>query len=201
MSEICISESTPPTVTKRASQFRRPLLRRKGAQLNSTSHFPTPLQSEHGYDFVDQRTSSSGGGNSAAAQLRECNPFLCRTAAELSPPELRGGMEEKGIVLPELSCRTAAVWPPSKSPGRPVRQLRRGEHGGKYGSLAPGVQFLCRSSWTSVSQGQSSFPPIPLNHGRDVLHYESILVVEVPETSEAVFVIHNIIRGTHSFWP
>ena len=29
LSEICISESTPPTVTKRASQFRRPLLRRK----------------------------------------------------------------------------------------------------------------------------------------------------------------------------
>ena len=71
LSEICISESTPPTATKRASQFRRPLLRRKGAQLNSTSHFPTPLQSEHGYDFVDHWTSCSGGGNSAAAQLRE----------------------------------------------------------------------------------------------------------------------------------
>jgi hypothetical protein len=71
LSEICISESTPPTVTKQASQFRRPLLRRKGAQLNITSHFPTPLQSEHSYDFVDQRTSSSGRGNSAAAQLRE----------------------------------------------------------------------------------------------------------------------------------
>ena len=46
-SEICISESTPPTVTKRASQFRHPFLRRKGAQLNITCHFPTPLQSEH----------------------------------------------------------------------------------------------------------------------------------------------------------
>ncbi|CAL8251335.1 unnamed protein product [Boreogadus saida] len=60
------------------------------------------------------------GGNSAAAQLREYNPFLCRTAAELPPPELLpkhrrqsggGDMEEKGIVLPELSCRTAAELP------------------------------------------------------------------------------------------
>ena len=47
LGEICISESIPPTVTKRASQFRRPLQCRKGAQLNITSHFPTPLQSEH----------------------------------------------------------------------------------------------------------------------------------------------------------
>ena len=31
LSEICISESTPPTVAKQASQFRRPLLRRKAA--------------------------------------------------------------------------------------------------------------------------------------------------------------------------
>ena len=42
LSEIRISESTPPTVSKRASQFRRPLLRRKGAHFNITSHFPTP---------------------------------------------------------------------------------------------------------------------------------------------------------------
>ena len=47
LSEICIAESTPHTITKRASQFRRPLLRRKGVHLNITSHFPTPLQSEH----------------------------------------------------------------------------------------------------------------------------------------------------------
>ena len=45
LSEICISESTPPTVNKRVSQFRRPLLRRKGAHLNITSHSPTSLQS------------------------------------------------------------------------------------------------------------------------------------------------------------
>ena len=51
----CISESTPLRATKRASQFR-PLLRRKGAHLNITSHFPIPLQSEHRCDFVDQHT-------------------------------------------------------------------------------------------------------------------------------------------------
>uniref|UniRef100_A0A8C5AF26 Nicotinamide riboside kinase 1 n=1 Tax=Gadus morhua TaxID=8049 RepID=A0A8C5AF26_GADMO len=44
LSEIYISESTPPTVTKRASQFPRPLLCRKGAQLNIISHFP-PIRS------------------------------------------------------------------------------------------------------------------------------------------------------------
>ena len=59
----------------------------------------------------------------------------------------------------------------------------------------------CRGSWTSESQGQSSFPPILLNHGRDIPHYESLLIVEVPETSDAVFMIHNIIQGAHSFWP
>ena len=46
-SKIYVSESTSSTITKRASQFWRPLLRRKGLHLNITSHFPTPLQSEH----------------------------------------------------------------------------------------------------------------------------------------------------------
>ena len=45
------------------------------------------------------------------------------------------------------------------------------------------------------------FPPILLNQGRDNPLYESLLVLEVPETSEAVFMIHNIIRGAHSYWP
>ena len=97
-----------------------------------------------------------------------------------------------------------------------VRQLRRGScwrgelpAGGaqrQSGSSAPGVQSLpspCRGSvWTSdsESQGQRSFPPILLNHGRDKTHYESLLV-EVPETSDKVLMIHNIIWGAHSFWP
>ena len=110
LSEICISESTPYTVAKRASQFWRPLLRRKGAQLNITSHFPTPLQSEHSYDFVDQRTSSSGGGNSEVAlQLSSGSAIHFSIGG--------GDIEEKGIALPELSCRTAAELPlPDLSP-------------------------------------------------------------------------------------
>ena len=48
LSEICISESTPPAVTQQASQFRRPLLRWKGSHLNITSNLPTPVQSERG---------------------------------------------------------------------------------------------------------------------------------------------------------
>ena len=68
---------------------------------------------------MDQRTSSSGGGNLAAAQLRVYNPFLCQTAAEFPPPKMPdcrrsiGGSpeEEKGTVLPELSCRAAAELP------------------------------------------------------------------------------------------
>ncbi|CAL8257869.1 unnamed protein product [Boreogadus saida] len=53
---------------------------------------PADIKKEHSYDFVDQRTNSSGGARQP--QLRECNPFLrrsCRTAAELPQPELPDG--------------------------------------------------------------------------------------------------------------
>ena len=51
LSEICISESTPSTVTKR---FWRLLLRRKQVRLHITTHsHPIPIQSEHRYDFVN----------------------------------------------------------------------------------------------------------------------------------------------------
>ena len=100
LSEICISESTPPTVTKRASQFRRPLLRRKGAQLNITSHFP-PL-----------------------AQLRGYNPFLCRTAAEASAAvrrrRHRGERDCTPLSYPRRTAAVEAVRPPPA-----VQQLRR----------------------------------------------------------------------------
>ncbi|CAL8342301.1 unnamed protein product [Boreogadus saida] len=121
---------------------------------------------EHSKDFVDQRTSSSGGGISAAAQLWEYNPFLCRTVAKRHLPELRdcrqsfsrksggGDMEEKGILLPELSCWTAAELPPPDmsapgghqpeqqenfggSPAAQARVARR-----QFGSSAPGIQSL-----------------------------------------------------------
>ena len=72
LSEICISESTPSTVTKRVSQFRRLLLRRKQAHLHIATH---SLKSRLNCD-----------------------------------------VEEKGIVLPELSCRTATEAPPTVAP-------------------------------------------------------------------------------------
>ena len=172
--------------------------------------------------------SSSGGRNSAAAQLREYNPFLyrrhhrsSRTAAEAlaavqrrrkvrraTPARLfssrRTPTGAAGKLRRQFSSRST---PPdcrrsfgrSRTATTAARGARR-----QSGSSAPGLQSLCPpccSSWTSESQGQSSFPPIVLHHGRDILHYESLLAVEVPETSDAVLMIHNIIRGAHCFWP
>ena len=98
--------------------------------MNITCHFPTLLQSEHSLDFVAQQTSSSSGGSSAA-KLSENIRFSAR-ATGLPPISPAGGgvMEEKGIVLPELSCRTAAELPlPDycRFGGAPstARQLRR----------------------------------------------------------------------------
>ena len=131
----------------------------------------------------------------------------CRTCRR-APRAGAAGMPRD---LPPLDLpASAAVQLPEYTAGRP-----NGFDGGSLaapaqgarrqsGSSAPGVQSLsppCRGSWTSESQGQRSFPPILPNHGRDISHYESLLVVEVPETSDAVFMIHNIIRGAHSFRP
>ena len=75
-------------------------------------------------------------------------------------------MEKKGIVLPELSCRTASeLTPPDFSApgGNPPEQPESFSSSSAYqfGISAPGVQSLSppfRGSWTSESQGQSSFP-------------------------------------------
>ena len=75
--------------------------------MNITSHFPTPLQSEHRYDFVDQRTSSSGGGNSALALQLSSGSTIPFSGGVSSAPE-------KGIALPELSCRASAKFPPQE---------------------------------------------------------------------------------------
>ena len=125
LSGICISESTQPTVTKQASQFQFPLLCRKGAELNITYNFPTPLQSERSYNFVDQRTSSSGGGNSPAAQLREYDPFLCRRHRQ----RRRHGEERDCTPRAELpGCRRATpagLFSSRRTPTRAAGKLWR----------------------------------------------------------------------------
>ena len=96
------------------------------------------------------------------------------------------------VALKQMSCCCRSFV------GSPAASARGA--GRQSSSSAPGVQSLsppCRGSWTSESQGQSSFPPIILNHSRDNPHYESLLLL-VPETSDIVFMIHNIIRGAHS---
>ncbi|CAL8251418.1 unnamed protein product [Boreogadus saida] len=60
-------------------------------------------------------TSCSGGGNLAAAlQLSSGStiPFSAVQPSKLRRQSGGGDMEEKGIVLQELSCRTAAKLPP-----------------------------------------------------------------------------------------
>ena len=46
----------PPLQLPNERQFRGGPLRRNQAHLHITTHFPTPLQSERRYDFVDQWT-------------------------------------------------------------------------------------------------------------------------------------------------
>ena len=131
-------------------------------------------------------------------------------------------MEEKGIALPELSCRTATERPPPdfSAPGGPpelpdwrpdgfgvipaasavTAKLRRQPSSSRAGSSAAVRQLSSQatipfSSMSRLMDFRESRPkfPILLNHGRDISHYESLLVVKVPETSDAVFMIHNII--------
>ena len=120
LSEICISESTPPTVTKRAS-----IASITKILWNSGNSGGSPAAPAGG---ARRKLGSSGRGSLAAVRVYK----------SLSPP-----------------CR---------------------------GSI-----------WTSESQGPSYFPPVISNHGRNNHHYESLLVVEVPETSDEVLMIHNII--------
>ena len=66
LSEKCISASTLQLLNERVS-FGAPSYVGRG-HIEYYLPLPPSLQSEHSYDFVDQWTSSSGGGNSAAAQ-------------------------------------------------------------------------------------------------------------------------------------
>ncbi|CAL8377677.1 unnamed protein product [Boreogadus saida] len=179
---------------------------------------------------ADEQLRRGELGASPAAKLREYNPFLWRRAhpagaaaegksgggdtwskkglhsrAELPdcrratpagaarPPELLDRwschLDSAPVQLPEHTARAAGLRPDVFNGGR---QLRRGELGG-----SPAAQ----SRFMDFRESMPKFlPPILLNHGRDIPHYESLLV-EVPEKSDTVFIIQNIIRGAHSFWP
>ena len=91
---------------------------------------------------MDQRTSSSGGRNSAEAQLRVYNPFLCRTAAELHPPEEETCRRKGCTPVAELpDCRQAT---PAGLPAvRPLQKHRR--QSGSSGRVLR--QLNCRRSW------------------------------------------------------
>ena len=99
----------------------------------------------------------------------------CRTAAAAPPPKLWGSSgggalsAVRSIELPRrlLDCH---------------RSCRSSPAGAAVQSLSP----PCRGSiWTSESKPKFLSPNYS-HHGQDNPHYESLLVVEVPEPSDAV---------------
>ena len=114
-----------------------------------------------------------------------------------------GARRQPGSSAPGVQFLSPPVLPSAAEALAAVQQLRRGSSAGVR-QLSSG----CSIPFSSMSRFNMGFreskpkflPPILLNHGRDNPHYESLLVVEVPETPDAVFMIHNIIRGAHSFW-
>ena len=165
----------------------------------TASELPAPKLPDYSPSTVEAIRPQSGSSGGVLRELNWCRSWWqlqwtsCSSAGAASLMELPpsfGASSAPGVH--RRSCRTAAA-----------RLRRRPAARRQSGSSAPGVQSFsspCRGSWTSESQCQSSFPPILLNHGRDIPNYESLLV-EVPETSDKVFIIHNIIRGEHCFWP
>ncbi|CAL8254264.1 unnamed protein product [Boreogadus saida] len=132
---------------------------------------------------------------------RDCTPGAelpdsrrATPAGAARPPELLvsfGASSAPGVH--RRSCRTAAGLradcgrtAAGLRPAAPARGARR-----QSVSSAPGVQSFsspCRGSWTSESQCQSSSPQFFSTNGRDIPHYESLLV-EVPETSQFLLFI------------
>ena len=55
----------------------------------------SPLPSNQSIDFLDEKLRWGELGGRPAAQLWEYKPLLCRTAAELPPPELPDSPEEE----------------------------------------------------------------------------------------------------------
>ena len=92
-------------------------------------------------------------------------------------------MEEKGIALRELSCRNAAELPPPELPEYNPFLLHVAVRYGlqRVKARVPFPQFFSTMAEITPTRG---------------LYY-----VEVPQTSDAVFMIHSIIQGAHSFWP
>ena len=161
--------------------------------MNITSHFPTALQSEHSYDFVDQRTSSSGGGNSAAAlQLssRSTIPFStglqprypCQTFQLPEDTRRSSRKASAAVQLPDYT--TGAAGRLRRRPDCPASlavppKLRRQSGSSSAGSSAAVRQLSSRSTipFSSMSRfmdfresrpkflWRNSSPPILLNHG------------------------------------
>jgi hypothetical protein len=87
-------------------------------------------------------------------------------------------------------CTPGAGLPPS-SPRRST----------SAGAARSSIPFSSVSRFMDFRESRPKFlPPQFLSTMTDIPHYESLLVVEMPETSDAVVMIHNIIRGAHSFW-
>ena len=179
-------------VTKQACQFRRPLLCR-GTILWTSGR-------------------GLGGDVSWSREITYKNRcIICQFAMWLPGRESGRTAAE----LPCQSCWTAAELPllelpdcHQSSPTRAGGEL--GRHSGNSGGGASAEVWQLSSRCTIPfsmsrfnpdfrSQSQSSFPPNSFSPLREILHYESLLVVEVQ--SDAFFMIHNIIRGAHSFRP
>ena len=94
-------------------------------------------------------------------------------------------MEDKGIVLP------------------PPELLQRGELGGSLAAQPREYNpFVLHVAFQYGLQRVKAKVPFPqfFSTMAELTPTTSLYVVEVPETSDAVFIIHNIIRGTRSFW-
>ena len=160
-------------------------------------------------------------------------------------------MEKNGIVLLELSCRTAAELPPpdltapgghppeqlesfggSSAPGvhrraeytagrstppggvhrradgfnggrTVVRQLRRGELGGSPAAQLPEYNpFLLHVPVLGLQRVEAKVPfPQFFSTMAYISPTTSLYLLWKCQRRQTVFMIHNIIRGAHSFWP
>ena len=114
---MCISESTLPMLPNERVSFRRPLLRRKGAHLIITSHFPNP-SNQSTVKILWTSGQSARAGGSRQLSSGSTFPFSAR-AAGLPPSS------------PHRSCRTAAD---------ALTVVQRRRHGGER-DCTPGAEL------------------------------------------------------------